>query len=280
MSFISKGHIACQGCAALSTANLILNELGPKTVAVIPACCLSVCNGPYPSAAFKIPVVNCAFETAAITAAGIRAGLDRKKEEANVVVLAGDGGTYDIGLQALSGAAERNDDIIYVCYDNEAYMNTGIQRSSSTPFGAHTMTTPGEGYKREYKKDLIGILKAHDVPYIATATIAKPGDFKKKVRRAKEMKGFRFILAFTPCPTGWKFDPKYSIKMAKLAVDCGLFTLQEIVWGEEETVKKFKVETSKEKFKEYLKLQGRFKHLSDKEIDNFYKSYMNFDWKF
>ena len=279
MSLISKGHIACQGCAALSTANLILEELGPRTVAVIPACCLSVCNGPYPSAAFKIPVVNCAFETAAITAAGIRAGLDRKKEEANVVVLAGDGGTYDIGLGALSGAAERNDDILYVCYDNEAYMNTGIQRSSSTPYGAHTMTTPREGYKREHKKDIIGILKAHDVPYIATATIAKPGDLKKKVRKAKDMKGFRFILAFTPCPTGWKFDPKYSIKMARLAVESGLFSLREIVWGEE-TVKKFKIEDSKKKFKEYIKLQGRFKHLSEEEVDYFYKTYMNFDWKY
>jgi len=279
MSLISKGHIACQGCAALSTANLILNELGPRTVAVIPACCLSVCNGPYPSAAFKIPVVNCAFETAAITAAGIRAGLDRKKEEANVVVLAGDGGTYDIGLGALSGAAERNDNILYVCYDNEAYMNTGIQRSSATPYGAHTMTTPKEGYKREHKKDIIGILKAHDVPYIATATIAKPGDFKKKVRKAKDMKGFRFILAFTPCPTGWKFDPKYSIKMARLAVNSGLFPLREIVWGEE-TVKKIKTEDSKAVFKEYIKLQGRFKHLSDEEVNNFYRAYKNFDWKF
>ena len=279
MSLISKGHIACQGCAALSTANLILNELGPRTVAVIPACCLSVCNGPYPSAAFKIPVVNCAFETAAITAAGIRAGLDRKKEEANVVVLAGDGGTYDIGLGALSGAAERNDNILYVCYDNEAYMNTGIQRSSATPYGAHTMTTPKEGYKREHKKDIIGILKAHDVPYIATATIAKPGDFKKKVRKAKDMKGFRFILAFTPCPTGWKFDPKYSIKMARLAVNSGLFPLREIVWGEE-TVKKIKTEDSKAVFKEYIKLQGRFKHLSDEEVNNFYRAYRNFDWKF
>ena len=279
MSLISKGHIACQGCVALSTANLILNELGPRTVAVIPACCLSVCNGPYPSAAFKIPVVNCAFETAAITAAGIRAGLDRKKEEANVVVLAGDGGTYDIGLGALSGAAERNDNILYVCYDNEAYMNTGIQRSSSTPYGAHTATTPREGYKREHKKDIVGILKAHDVPYIATATIAKPGDLKKKVRKAKDMKGFRFILAFTPCPTGWKFDPKYSIKMARLAVESGLFSLREIVWGEE-TVKKFKIEDSKKKFKEYIKLQGRFKHLSEEEVDYFYKTYMNFDWKY
>ena len=279
MSLISKGHIACQGCAALSTANLILEELGPRTVAVIPACCLSVCNGPYPSAAFKIPVVNCAFETAAITAAGIRAGLDRKKEEANVVVLAGDGGTYDIGLGALSGAAERNDDILYVCYDNEAYMNTGIQRSSSTPYGAHTMTTPREGYKREHKKDIIGILKAHNVPYIATATIAKPGDLKKKVRKAKDMKGFRFILAFTPCPTGWKFDPKYSIKMARLAVESGLFLLREIVYGEE-TVKKIKTEDSKAVFKEYIKLQGRFKHLSEKEVNNFYVAYKNFDWKY
>jgi pyruvate/2-oxoacid:ferredoxin oxidoreductase beta subunit len=257
MGAISKGHIACQGCVVLSTVNLILEELGPKTVVVIPACCLSVCNGAYPSAAFKVPVVSCAFETAAITATGVRAGLDRKNEEANVVVFAGDGGTYDIGLQALSGAAERNDDILYVCYDNEAYMNTGIQRSSSTPYGVHTMTTPKEGYKKEDKKDIIGILKAHNIPYIATATIAKPGDFKKKIKRAKDMKGFRFILALTPCPTGWKFDPRYSIKVARLAVESGVFPLREIINGIV-PIEELQPIGNSVKLKEYKELQGRF----------------------
>jgi pyruvate/2-oxoacid:ferredoxin oxidoreductase beta subunit len=257
MRLISKGHIACQGCVALSTVSLILEELGPKTVAVIPACCLSVCNGAYPSSAFKIPVVSCAFETAAITAAGVRAGLDRKNEEANVVVFAGDGGTYDIGLQALSGAAERNDDILYVCYDNEAYMNTGVQRSSSTPYGVQTTTTPREGYKKEHKKDIIGILKAHNIPYIATTTIAKPGDLKKKVKRAKDMKGFRFILALTPCPTGWKFDPRYSVKMARLAVESGMFTLLEVVDGIE-TNRKLPSSSWRGRLREYKELQGRY----------------------
>ena len=260
MNLISSGHIACQGCGALTVVNQVLKSLGSKTVAVIPACCLSVCNGAYPSAAFKIPVVNCAFETAAITAAGIRYGLNRRGDnDAHVVVFAGDGGTYDIGLQALSGAAERNDDIIYVCYDNEAYMNTGIQRSSSTPYGAHTMTTPNEAFKLEQKKDIISIVKAHNVPYIATVSPSHIKDLRKKVERAAEIDGFRFILAFSPCPTGWKFNPAYTIKMARLAVKSGIFPLLEIDHG---IMNMKNIKHDREAAKEYLKLQGRFKYLT------------------
>lgn len=260
MNLISSGHIGCQGCGAMIVVNQILKELGPKTVAVIPACCLSVCNGPYPHAAFKVPVVNCAFETSAITAAGVRRGLDRRGDgDANVVVFAGDGGTYDIGLQALSGAAERNENIIYVCYDNEAYMNTGIQRSSSTPLGAHTMTTPNENYKREIKKDIIEIMRAHMIPYIATVSPSHPKDLRKKIKRAKEINGFRFILAFSPCPTGWKYDPKYTIKMAKWALKSHHFHLLEIDHGE---VKERKFKWSQAATKRYSELQGRFKYFT------------------
>lgn len=261
MSLISSGHIACQGCAAMSTVRLIVDTLGPRTVAVIPACCLSVCNGAYPSASLKIPVINCAFETSAITAAGIRAGLDKRgDEDVNVVVLAGDGGTFDIGLQALSGAAERNDNIIYVCYDNEAYMNTGNQRSSATPYSANTMTTPGPtGFKKENKKNILGIMMAHGIPYMASATIAYPKDLKRKVEKAKNIEGFRFIWTFTPCPTGWKFNPKDSMKAAKLAVKCGAFPLAEYENGE---LKFTREPTNPEKYaEEYLKLQGRFKNV-------------------
>jgi pyruvate/2-oxoacid:ferredoxin oxidoreductase beta subunit len=233
--------------------------MGPKTVVVIPACCLSVCNGPYPSAAFKVPVVNCAFETAAVTAAGIRAGLDKRGDrDAHVITLAGDGGTYDIGLQSLSGAAERNDNIIYICYDNEAYMNTGIQRSSSTPTEAITTTTPDAAPKKEFKKDILSIMAAHRVPYIASATIAYPKDFRKKLEKAKEIEGFRFILAFSPCPTGWKFDPKYSMKMAKLAVNAGIFPLLEIEDREVKWTRTPRKGKEEEAVEEYMKLQRRF----------------------
>lgn len=261
MSFISSGHIACQGCAALSTARLVLDVMGPKTVAVIPACCLSVCNGAFPSASFKVPVVNCAFETAAVTAAGVRAGLDRKGEkDAHVITLAGDGGTYDIGLQALSGAAERNDNILYICYDNEAYMNTGIQRSSSTPVDAITMTTPKAAPEQGHKKDILSIMAAHRVPYIASATIAYPKDLRKKVEKAKEIEGFRFLLLFSPCPTGWKFDPKYAMKMAKLAVNAGIFPLLEIQNGEVTWTRKPRKGKEHEAAEEYMRLQGRFEY--------------------
>jgi len=259
MSFISKGHIACQGCAALSTARLVLDVMGPKTVVVIPACCISVCNGAYPSAAFKVPVVNCAFETAAVTAAGIRAGLDKRgDEDVHVITLAGDGGTYDIGLGPLSGAAERNDNILYICYDNEAYMNTGIQRSSSTPMEAITTTTPKATPKKESKKDILSIMAAHRVPYIASATIAYPKDFRKKLEKAKEIKGFRFLLAFSPCPTGWKFNPKYAMKIAKLAVNAGIFPLIEIENGEVTWTREPKKGKRTESAEEYMRLQGRF----------------------
>jgi pyruvate/2-oxoacid:ferredoxin oxidoreductase beta subunit len=208
---------------------------------------------------FKIPVVNCAFETAAVTAAGVRAGLDlRGDKDAHVVAIAGDGGTYDIGLQALSGAAERNDNIIYVCYDNEAYMNTGNQRSSSTPDAAITMTTPKASPKREMKKDLVGIMKAHHIPYLATATIGYPKDLQRKVEEAMKVEGFRFILALSPCPTGWKFDPKYSIKMSRLAVKSGIFPILEAVHGVEISRKKISKEKQEIYMKEYLELQRRF----------------------
>ena len=192
---MTPGHLACQGCGAALTMRLALKALGPRTVLSIPACCWSVIDGPFPHSTVNVPLFHTAFETAASTASGIRAAFEiLGKEDVNVVAWAGDGGTYDIGIQALSGAAERNDNIIYICYDNEAYMNTGIQRSAATPLGAWTTTTPVKHPKSEPKKDMVSILAAHRIPYIATATIAYPEDLVRKLERAKETKGTKFIL--------------------------------------------------------------------------------------
>jgi pyruvate/2-oxoacid:ferredoxin oxidoreductase beta subunit len=201
---LDSGHLACPGCGAALAMRMVLKGLGDKTIVTLPACCWSIIAGPYPQSSLKVPLFHTAFETGASAASGIKAALlARGDTETTVLAWAGDGGTFDIGLQALSGAAERNEDIIYVCYDNEAYMNTGIQRSSATPFGAWTTTTPGESWKLDPKKDMLAILAAHRVPYAATATVAYPDDLLAKVRKAKAIKGTRFLHVLAPCPPGW-----------------------------------------------------------------------------
>lgn len=263
--YMSPGHLACQGCGASLAMRLALKGLGQKTIVCIPACCWAVIDGPFPHSSLDIPIYHCAFETAASSASGVRAGLDMVGDtETTVLAWAGDGGTFDIGLQALSGAAERNDDIIYTCYDNEAYMNTGIQRSSATPIGAWTTTTPVKHYKKERKKDIIGIMAAHGIPYIATASVAYPEDMVKKFKKAREIKGTRFIHVFAPCPAGWKSRPEDTVKLARLAVQTGYFPLYEIEDGEKWTLN-LKVKERKP-IAEYLKLQGRFRHLKEEEI--------------
>lgn len=263
--YMSPGHLACQGCGASLAMRLALKGLGQRTIVCIPACCWAVIDGPFPHSSLDIPIYHCAFETAASSASGVRAGLDMVGDtETTVLAWAGDGGTFDIGLQALSGAAERNDDIIYTCYDNEAYMNTGIQRSSATPIGAWTTTTPVKHYKKERKKDIIGIMAAHGIPYIATASVAYPEDMVKKFKKAREIKGTRFIHVFAPCPAGWKSRPEDTVKLARLAVQTGYFPLYEIEDGERWTLN-LKVKERKP-IAEYLKLQGRFRHLKEDEI--------------
>jgi len=242
-----------------------LKALGQKTILCIPACCWSVIDGPFPHSSLDVPIYHCAFETAASSASGVRAGLDMVGDkETTVMAWAGDGGTFDIGIQALSGAAERNEDFIYACYDNEAYMNTGIQRSSATPLGAWTTTTPVKHYKKERKKDIIGIMAAHDIPYIATASIAYPEDMIKKFKKAKDIHGTRFIHIYAPCPTGWKSRPDDTVKLARLAVQTGYFPLYEIEEGEKWTLN-LKIKERKP-ITDYLKLQGRFRHLKEEEI--------------
>ncbi|RKZ21447.1 pyruvate synthase subunit beta [bacterium] len=274
---MTPGHLACQGCGAALTMRLALKALGPRTVLSIPACCWSVIDGPFPHSTVNVPLFHTAFETAASTASGIRAAFEiLGKEDVNVVAWAGDGGTYDIGIQALSGAAERNDNIIYICYDNEAYMNTGIQRSAATPLGAWTTTTPVKHPKSEPKKDMVSILAAHRIPYIATATIAYPEDLVRKLERAKETKGTKFILILSPCPPGWKTRPEDTVKLSRLAVQSRVFPLLEIENGE-----KWILNMNIKKpvpVVEYLKLQGRFRHLKEEDIQRI-QEYVDKEWE-
>jgi pyruvate/2-oxoacid:ferredoxin oxidoreductase beta subunit len=231
---------------------------------VIPACCWSTVAGFFPSSSLKVPILHTVFEAAAITASGVKKGLmARGIEDIQVMAWAGDGGTFDIGLQALSGCAERNDDIIYVCYDNEAYMNTGIQRSSATPFMSWTTTTPNPAFKDTPKKDIMEIMAAHRIPYAATASPAFPEDFLKKMHTARGIKGLRFIHILSSCPPGWKFPSELSVKIARLAVETKIFPLYEIENGRKYTLT---VEPKGLPVSEYLKLQGRFSHLSAKAI--------------
>jgi len=258
---LDSGHLACPGCGAALAMRMVLKALGEKTIVALPACCWSIIAGPYPQSSLKVPLYHTAFETGASVASGIKAGLlARGDTETIVVAWAGDGGTFDIGLQALSGAAERNEDILYVCYDNEAYMNTGIQRSSATPVGAWTTTTPGTHTKSHPKKDMLAILAAHRVPYAATATLAWPHDLAAKVVKAKAIRGMRFLHLLAPCPPGWKTDDAETIELSRLAVRSRVFPLVEVEYGETWRVT---VDPEPAPVADYLRRQGRFRHLED-----------------
>lgn len=263
--FVSQGHVACPGCGAVLAMRYVLNILGKRTIVVLPACCWSVINSQYPTSAVKVPLFHTAFETAVCVASGVRAALEKKGDtRTHVLAWAGDGGTFDIGLQALSGAAERNDDIIYVCYDNEAYMNTGTQRSSATPFGSWTTTTPVKNFKEQEKKNLMHIMAAHRIPYAATATVAYPDDLMDKVRRSAHIRGTRFLHILCPCPTGWKTPPDLSIELSRLAVQARIFPLYEIYDGSRYRLT-YEPKTIAP-VSEYIKPQGRFNHLKEDEV--------------
>ena len=262
---VDRGHVACPGCGAVLAMRYVLNVLGPRTILALPACCWSVIMTTYPTAAVRIPVLHTAFETAACVASGIRAALDMKgKTDVNVLAWAGDGGTFDIGIQALSGAAERNDDFIYVCYDNEAYMNTGIQRSSATPYGAWTTTTPALLFKDQEKKDIMAIMAAHRIPYAATASIAFADDLMAKVARARDTRGTKFLHIFCPCPPGWKYSPDLTVKLARDAVNSRIFPLYEIYAGERYRLTYDPLEPLP--IAEYIKPQRRFSHLTPDQV--------------
>ncbi len=265
VELMNSGSVACPGCGATMAMRYALKALGKNTVIVIPACCWSIIDGPNPHSINEVPVFHTAFETAAITAAGVKAGLSAQgNDETTVMAWAGDGGTFDIGLQALSGSAERNEDIIYVTYDNEAYMNTGVQRSSSTPYGAWTTTTPTSNPKGRPKKNIIDIMLAHHIPYVATAAVAYPEDFIRKMQKAKSIRGTKFIQILAPCPPGWKAESDQTVRLARLAQNTKIFPIYEVENGTDYTIN---MKPNGTPVRDYLKRQGRFRHLSDSEIE-------------
>ena len=260
--FLASGMTTCAGCAMELIARIVFDAMGENTVLAIPPGCAAILAGYNGETPLELPVVMSNLEATASFASGIRAGLDiLGKSHIGVLGFAGDGGTADIGLQSLSGAAERNERIVYICYDNEAYMNTGIQGSGSTPLGAWTTTTPaGKGSSR---KDLAGIMAAHGIPYVATASVAYLDDLAAKVHKAKRAEGTSFIHVHSPCPTGWRFHPSKTIEVAKMAVRTGMWLLYEVEQG----VTKINVKVkSLLPVQHYLSMQGRFNQLTSEDI--------------
>jgi pyruvate ferredoxin oxidoreductase beta subunit len=282
--YITTGTRLCAGCAAQLAYRMALKALGPKTIGTVPASCSTVMHGMQGFTAVKIPVLHTCFETTAASASGIAASLKAKGLDKEITVLAwaGDGGTVDIGIQGLSGAAERQADIIYCCYDNEAYMNTGTQRSGSTPFGAKTTTTPILG-KQQIKKNMPKILAAHDIPYVATCSAGYPQDIYLKFLKAKEMKGqgVRYIHILSPCPPGWQHKTEESIEIGKLAVETGFWPLFERINGKlilSPQSAKLLDKSKRKNIREYLTKQGRFRHFKDADF-KVWEDYINGVWK-
>ncbi|MCI4446440.1 MAG: pyruvate synthase subunit beta [Pyrobaculum sp.] len=265
--YVVPGNAACAGCGMMIGLKILGMALGEEAVLTIPASCASVVQGLAPRSGVAMPILNVPFASAAAVATGIAEAYKTLGVRGHAVVWAGDGGTADIGFATLSGAAERNSNILYVMYDNEAYMNTGIQRSSSTPRAAWTTTTPVG--KRERKKDVALLMVMHGVPYVATANIAYPQDFYRKLKRAAEIEGFKFIHLHAPCPPGWRYDPAKTVEVARLAVETGAWILWEYDHGQLKLNPPSTIYADKSKrkpLKEYLKLQGRFAHLTDEDV--------------
>jgi len=264
--YLFKCTSACAGCSSSLVLRYILKAAGPDSVLVIPACCTAVIQGIYPNTAMNIPVYNVAFAAAAACASGMSAAFQSSGKKTNVIVYAGDGGTVDIGIQALSGAFERGADFLYICYDNEAYGNTGMQRSGSTPTGARTTTTPGG--KLDTKKDIDRIVEAHDPPYMATACSAYPQDIFKKVTKALSIRGPKFIHILAPCPPGWRYPTEQTVEIGKLAVKTGVWVLYEREYGKLTINGPSKAAMLKPlPIEDYLNPQGRFKGISRQALD-------------
>ena len=262
------GHKACAGCGGSLAVRIALKVLGENTILVEPAGCMSAVSFNYPQMSFANNAIISAFAGTGAVMSGLKAGGEAMGlKDYHVLGIAGDGGTADIGIQALSGLIDRNDDVIYICYDNEAYMNTGIQKSGLTPFGATTTTTPaGSKVKGNIrpKKNLFEIVAAHGIPYAATASVGYIEDFANKVKRASEVKGTSFIHVLAPCPTGWGVDTSETVDIAREIVDTGLWYLAEYYDGEFHLNMKPK---ALEGVSHYIKRQKRFKHLSDEDIN-------------
>ncbi|MFP4650330.1 MAG: thiamine pyrophosphate-dependent enzyme [Desulfobacterales bacterium] len=264
---VHPGNRACSGCGLSIIYRMGLKALGRDTILVVPPSCLTVLQGLYPIAATQLPCVNVTFASTAAAATGVLAALRARKKNTQVAAWAGDGGTSDIGIQALSGACERGEDFIFICYDNEAYMNTGVQRSGTTPQHVLTTTTPISG-KQQHKKDMPAIIAAHGIDYVATASAAYPVDFYDKVCKAKTISGPKYIHVHTPCPAGWGFSARYTVKIGRMAVETGLFDLYEREKGDFRlTGPSQKMLGKKRKpVAEYFATQGRFKGLDEEQI--------------
>ena len=276
--YFAPGHRACQGCCEALAIRLICKALGRNVIVASATGCMEVISSPIPFTSWRVPWLHVAFENAAAVASGVESGLKvltRKTVLPNkkivTIAMAGDGGTADIGLQALSGALERGHNMIYICTDNEAYMNTGIQRSSSTPFGASTTTSPAGKVKMgqiTWKKNMPAIAAAHKIPYVATACPSYPIDLVQKVKKAANTEGPAYLHILAVCPTGWKSAPDLSIKLGRLAVETGVFPLYEVEKGRYRLSMDF---PKLRPIKEYLKPQGRFRHLTDSMIEEIEK---------
>ena len=258
------GSAACPGCPATMAMRIVFKAIGKNMIMVVPACCTAVIESLHPKTSFNIPTMNIAFEAAAAGASGIEAALRQQgKEDTTVVAWAGDGGTYDIGIQALSGALERETNFIYICYNNQIYSNTGIQRSGATPYGAWTTTTVGG--KTEFRKEMGEIIMAHHIPYAAQACIAYPEDLYNKVKKAKSIKGPKYIEIMAPCPPGWRFGMEKTVEMGTMAVETGAWALYEYendkmtFNGKSKLILEGKIE--KKPIEDWIKYQGRFSHL-------------------
>lgn len=272
--YLAEGHNFCTGCAEALSIRLVCKAIGKDMIINMATGCDEVCTTPLPVTSWRVPWMHTLFENAAATISGVEAGLKSlmakgkmPQRDIKCVAMGGDGATSDIGFQALSGAMERGHDFVYICWDNEAYMNTGIQRSSSTPYGSSTSTAPAGkisiGQKTQ-KKNMVEIAAAHGIPYTATACPSYPFDLMKKVKKAADMKGPAYIHILAVCPTGWRTVSNMGIEIGRLAVETGFFPLYEVEYG------KYKMTVTPKKMKpvsEYLKPQGRFRHLTEDEIE-------------
>jgi pyruvate ferredoxin oxidoreductase beta subunit len=264
-SGLAPGHRACLGCGQALAARLVTEATGPDVAVSNATGCLEVFTTPWPESSWRVPWLHSLFENAAAVASGVEAAYRMQGRESKVLAFAGDGGTFDIGLQAVSGMVERGHNVLFVCYDNEAYMNTGIQRSSSTPHAAMTTTSPPGRErmgKRHLKKDVLGIIAAHGMPYAATASVAYPSDLRKKVRRAMAVEGPSFLQLYAPCPLGWGHEGDISIEVARLAVQTGLFPVVEMERGRVTGVMPIREQRP---VTDFLRPQGRFRHLFSDE---------------
>ena len=270
---LAPGHNFCAGCGEALALRLALKALGENVIIANATGCIEICTSPLPYTSWRLPWMHTLFENTAAEISGVEAGLNILMKKGKIpqrdikcIAIAGDGGTSDIGIQALSGAFERRHNFLYLCFDNEAYMNTGIQRSSATPYGASTTTAPAGKFsigQITEKKNMVAIAVAHDIPYAATACHSYPFDLMNKVKKGAGIKGPAYIHILSCCPTGWRYPSNLTIEVGRLAVETGIFPLYEVDDGQ------YKLSIARPKLKpveEYLKLQGRFRHLSDEEI--------------